>query len=109
MNAVDNEHSKNLQSDSWRFGQLKSHLANPNSDFHHFGTGNLKTLGALGAEEVHNRLKQNLASYFFSGNLRLCVLGKESLDQIETKVVEMFGGVPSSPSATPSQSKIPSK
>ena len=38
------QHSKNVASDAWRINQLERHLADPNHDFHKFGTGNLSTL-----------------------------------------------------------------
>ena len=44
LNAVHSEHSKNVASDAWRINQLERHLADPNHDFHKFGTGNLSTL-----------------------------------------------------------------
>jgi len=44
VNAVENEHIKNLQSDGWRAQQLRKSLANPKHPMHKFGTGNLNTL-----------------------------------------------------------------
>ena len=44
MNAVNAEHEKNLQSDSWRVWQLLKHVSNPNHPFSQFATGDLGTL-----------------------------------------------------------------
>lgn len=44
IKAVDSEHQKNLQSDSWRFQQLRRSLAKPDHPYHKFGTGDLDTL-----------------------------------------------------------------
>jgi hypothetical protein len=38
VNAVENEHAKNLQSDGWRAQQLRKSLANPRHPMHKFGT-----------------------------------------------------------------------
>ena len=42
--AVNAEHEKNLQSDSWRLWQLLKHVSNPSHPFSRFATGNLETL-----------------------------------------------------------------
>jgi len=39
MEAIHSEHSKNLQSDSWRSAGLLSSTANPAHPFSNFGTG----------------------------------------------------------------------
>ncbi|CAE8667605.1 unnamed protein product, partial [Polarella glacialis] len=44
LQAVDSEHSKNLQQDSWRQSQLLRNSANPEHPLHHFMTGNSETL-----------------------------------------------------------------
>ena len=44
VNAIDSEHSKNLQSDFWRYEQLFKLRADPSHPFGKFGTGNRKTL-----------------------------------------------------------------
>ena len=36
ISAVDNEHSKNLQSDVWRSSQLVKHVSRPDHSFNHF-------------------------------------------------------------------------
>lgn len=44
MNAVDNEHSKNLSDDGRRLFQMAKEIANDDSVMHRFGTGSKETL-----------------------------------------------------------------
>lgn len=44
LDAIESEHRKNLQSDSWRIGQLKKHLSCSGHPFTKFGTGDKQTL-----------------------------------------------------------------
>ena len=44
INAVDSEHSKNKNSDMWRFYQIVKTISNPNHPFSKFGTGSRVTL-----------------------------------------------------------------
>ena len=44
VNAIESEHSKNLQSDFWRYEQLFKLRADPSHPYAKFGTGNRRTL-----------------------------------------------------------------
>lgn len=44
MNAVDSEHKKNIQVDTWRLYQLEKDLSNPAHPYIKFGTGDINTL-----------------------------------------------------------------
>ena len=44
LQAIESEHSKNLQSDSWRLQQLHREIAHPEHPWHRFASGNLATL-----------------------------------------------------------------
>jgi insulysin len=44
LNAVNNEHEKNLQSDYWRMAQLSESALNPDHPIARFSTGNFVTL-----------------------------------------------------------------
>ena len=54
VNAIDSEHSKNLQSDYWRYEQLIKLRADQTHPYAKFGTGNRKTLrdGDSGARDA---------------------------------------------------------
>ena len=44
LNAVNQEHQKNLLLDAWKKWQLLKHVSNPNHPFSQFSTGNFETL-----------------------------------------------------------------
>lgn len=96
MNAVDNENTKNLQSDPWRDYQLLKHLAKPDHPFSNFGTGNLETLKTtperMGA--VTRDLLLDFHDRFYSANImKLVVYGNESLDTMQRWAEEKFSTV----------------
>ncbi|KAM3582293.1 metalloprotease [Umbelopsis sp. WA50703] len=94
--AVDSEHKKNLQSDSWRIFQLEKSLSNPNHPYCHFGTGNLETLfdnpKRLGLD-IRDELLKFHDKYYSANIMKLCIVGRESLDQMTTWTVEKFKDV----------------
>ena len=96
LQAVDSENKKNLQSDSWRLSQLKKSLSSPRHPYHHFSTGNLETL----RDEPRNRgvdVRKEFISFhdknYSANQIKLVVLGKEPLDELETWVGELFTDV----------------
>lgn len=96
LKAVDSENKKNLQSDNWRLNQLNKSLSNPKHPYHHFSTGNLETL----RDEPRKRgvdIRKEFISFhdehYSANRMKLVVLGKESLDELETWVGDLFEGV----------------
>ncbi|KAI3412558.1 uncharacterized protein J3R85_017262 [Psidium guajava] len=96
IKAVDSEFQKNFLSDSWRIGQLRSHLSIEAHPYHKFGTGNRQTL------EVQPKAKgidirQELIKFYeenYSANLmHLVVYGKVPLDKIQDLVVQKFNAI----------------
>ncbi|XP_076044547.1 insulin degrading metalloproteinase isoform X2 [Oratosquilla oratoria] len=96
VNAVNSEHEKNIQNDYWRLSQLERTTANPQHDFSKFGTGNKETLDTIPKEEgisVRDSLLQFHEKWYSANIMALSVLGKESLDELETMVVDLFKDV----------------
>jgi insulysin len=106
MQAVDSEHKKNIQSDNWRNYQLDKDLMDPNHPYCSFGTGNLETLTIPIAEgntlengknEGGGGIRDVLLKFYhknYSANImKLVVLGKESLDTLESWVVKKTSGI----------------
>ncbi|SMY27142.1 unnamed protein product [Zymoseptoria tritici ST99CH_1A5] len=96
LRAVDSENKKNLQSDNWRLMQLERSLCSEQHPYHQFATGNYKLLhddpiarGVKIREEFMKFYQKN----YSANRMRLCVLGKESLDELEGWVVDLFSGV----------------
>jgi insulysin len=96
LKAVHSEHQKNLQEDTWRQFQFLKSSANPAHPFHKFGTGNLYTLDTMPKENGLNIRSELLKFYnrYYSANImRLVVLGKNSLDELESWVKPKFSPI----------------
>jgi insulysin len=96
LRAVDSENKKNLQSDQWRLAQLSRSLSNPKHPFSKFSTGNLETLRDV-PEKQGVKIRAKFIEFYdkhYSANLmKLVVLGKEPLDELEQWVAELFSDV----------------
>ncbi|KHJ91514.1 hypothetical protein OESDEN_08624 [Oesophagostomum dentatum] len=84
--AVDSEHSNNYKNDGWRKLQVERFLSKPGHDYGKFGTGNKKTLledaRKKGIEPREALLKFH-KQWYSSNIMSLCIVGKESLDEME--------------------------
>jgi insulysin len=100
MKAVDSENGKNLLLDNFRLYQLEKSTASPLHPFHKFGTGNLSTLG--NDPLVHERMAAFYRTHYSASVMKLAVLGRESLDELEALVACKFGEIPNSNIAPPS-------
>ncbi|XP_061601535.1 insulin-degrading enzyme isoform X2 [Cololabis saira] len=93
VNAVDSEHEKNLMNDAWRLFQLEKATGNSNHPFSKFGTGNKLTLETRPSQDgidVRQELLKFHSTFYSSNLMGLCVLGRESLDELTTMVVNLF-------------------
>ncbi|KAL2024660.1 hypothetical protein VTK56DRAFT_6861 [Thermocarpiscus australiensis] len=96
LRAVDSENKKNLQSDQWRLHQLKKSLSNPRHPFCHFSTGNLETLKTIPEArgiDVRDKFIEFYEKHYSANRMKLCVLGREPLDVLQSWVVEHFSSV----------------
>jgi insulysin len=96
LQAVDNENTKNLQSDMWRGFQLIKSLAKPDHPFSKFSTGNLETLKTAPEEaglNIRDLLLDFHAKYYSSNIMRVAVYGSDSLDTMQKWVEEKFSGI----------------
>ena len=80
LNAIESEHSKNINNDGFRLYQLEKDLANPAHPLSKFATGNKKTLEtdtlARGIN-VRDELLKFHSLYYSSNQMSLCVSGKQ--------------------------------
>lgn len=96
LRAVDSENKKNLQSDPWRLLQLSKSLSNPKHPFHHFSTGNLQTLRddpQKRGVNVRDEFMKFHEEHYSANRMKLVVVGRESLDVLESWVTELFSAV----------------
>ncbi|KAM9326665.1 insulin-degrading enzyme [Gastrophryne carolinensis] len=96
VNAVDSEHEKNLMNDAWRLAQLEKATGNPTHPFYKFGTGNKLTLEVRPTQEgldVRDELLKFHSTNYSSNLMSVCVLGRESLDELTDLLVKLFAEV----------------
>ncbi|XP_069679683.1 insulin-degrading enzyme isoform X2 [Periplaneta americana] len=96
VNAVNAEHDKNIPNDSWRLDQLEKSTAKPGHAFNKFGTGNKQTLDTIPKENgvnVREELLKFHDTWYSSNIMALAILGKESLDELESMALELFSDV----------------
>ena len=96
LRAVDSENKKNLQNDTWRLHQLEKSLSNSKHPYCHFSTGNfevLKTAPEAGGINVREKFMEFHEKHYSANQMKLVVLGRESLDVLQKWVVEFFSDV----------------
>jgi insulysin len=96
LRAVDSENKKNLQSDIWRLMQLNKSLSNRRHPYHKFSTGNLQTLRDEPQKrgvDVRSEFIKFYKQHYSANRMKLVVLGRESLEELERWVVEQFSEV----------------
>jgi insulysin len=112
LRAVNSEYLNGRTSDNWRNFQLLKHGSNKDHPFAKFGCGNYNTLtdgGVLktkngddesvdtsdfgGGSSPREELVKFWTNKYHAGNLRLCVVGRASLDDLQELVEKTFGPV----------------
>lgn len=94
--AVDNENTKNMQSDMWRNFQLIKSMAKQDHPFSKFSTGNLETLKTAPEKEglnIRDLLLDFHAKYYSANIMRVAVYGSDSLDTMQQWVEDKFSGI----------------
>lgn len=123
LRAVNSEYLNGKTADNWRNYQMLKFGANPDHPFSKFGCGNYNTLtdgGDVDAgkdegeeESSDSGVDKNLLfgggssprdelvrfwnEKYHAGNLRLCVAGRSSLDELQSTVERTFGAVRPAP------------
>lgn len=109
INAVNSEHTKNIQDDSRRIYRILKETSNPAHPYHQFATGNLESL--KGNDPDYTLLRKELIKYFdenYSANrMKLVVVGKDSVAQLERMVVDHFSKIQDKGLKTKSYQSIP--
>ncbi|KAJ3192026.1 Insulinase (Peptidase M16) [Irineochytrium annulatum] len=104
LRAVDSEHKRNMQDDSWRLQQLDQDLSNPLHPYRKFGTGSWETLKEIPEREginIRAVLLDFHEKYYSANIMKLVVLGKEPIDVLERWAVEKFSPVRNMGTAVP--------
>ncbi|XP_053679845.1 insulin-degrading enzyme [Anopheles nili] len=96
ISAVNSEHEKNLSQDVWRVKQVNKSLCKPSHPYRRFGTGNALTLSEIPRKKninVRDALMKFHHQFYSSNIMTLAVFGQESLDNLESIVVEKFSQI----------------
>ena len=96
INAVDNEHGKNLQSDLWRGMQVVKSLARNDHPYSQFSTGNLETLKNEPASKGINMRELLLdfhKTYYSANMMKVAMYSNESLDTMHKWAEELFSNI----------------
>ena len=89
LNAVDQEHSKNLESDNHRQWMLLKTLGNPEHNNRKFSTGTAETLKRI----PHDELIKWFHSHYGSNQMYLSIYTKHPLDQAINWANEYFSPI----------------
>jgi insulysin len=89
VNAVNNEHMKNLNSDMRRLYRVKSLMVPDNHPARKFSTGSLKTLKTINRDDVIEFYNK----YYSSNNMKLVIMSKSSISDLEKMAKKYFSAI----------------
>ncbi|MDF1665681.1 MAG: insulinase family protein, partial [Planctomycetota bacterium] len=90
VNAVDSEHSKNLESEYWRARQVYRGNMNPKHPHNNFATGSKKTLGGV----KNATLVKFYESTYSSKIMNLVIVSPLSMKKLESWSRSKFNAIP---------------
>ncbi len=93
-NAVEAEYQMGLKSDERRGLDVLQEVINPAHPFKRFPVGSLDTLADRPGSAVRDELIAFYDKYYSANNMRLVVLGSQSLDELEALARPLFSQVP---------------
>lgn len=93
-NAVEAEYQMGLKSDGRRGLDVLQQVMNPEHPFSQFTVGSLDTLADRPDATVRDDLLAFYDKHYSANQMKLAVLGSESLDELEAMARSMFSAVP---------------
>ena len=95
LNAVNSEHTKNINDDRRRIHRIVKFASNQDHPFSQFGTGSIESL--KNSDQDYNALRKSLITFFeqhYSANLmKLVIYGKDPVDKLEKLAKTYFSPV----------------
>lgn len=98
INAVNSEHSKNINSDPWRLNGVIRELVQKGHPQSKFGTGNLETLQKPG---LYAALRQFHDKYYAANMMNLVVYWNQPVGEMAELAKRLFSAVPNHPVEVP--------
>ncbi|KAL7152177.1 hypothetical protein ABFS83_04G079600 [Erythranthe nasuta] len=104
--AVDSEFNQVLQNDSCRLQQLQCFTSSPGHAFNRFFWGNKKSLGDAMEKGINlrDRILKLYHDHYYGGSMKLVLIGGETLDELESWVLDLFSNVKKGLSVKPEMS-----
>lgn len=96
MQAVESEYRNGQNQDSYRLGYFNQIIVNPEHPFYRFAVGSLQSLRDIplaAGIDVREELLKFHKNYYSANIMKLVVLGRESLDELQSKVCEIFSPI----------------
>lgn len=93
-NAVEAEYQLGLKSDGRRGLDVVQEIMNPDHPFSQFTVGSLDTLADRPDSKVRDDLLDFYAKHYSANQMKLAVLGSQSLDELEALVRPIFSAIP---------------
>lgn len=94
MNAVESEYRSRLRDDSRRSLDVFQQIINPEHPFTKLSVGNLQTLNGGGTEAAREQLLKFYQQHYSADNMRLVIIGREPVAELQTWVQDLFRAVP---------------
>ncbi len=91
LNAVNQEHLKNVEHDGWREFMVLKETCNQKNPMSKFSTGTAATLSIIPIETLKNWYQSN----YTANQMHLVIYSKEPLESLVTTTVSIFSEVPS--------------
>lgn len=90
VNAVDSEFQASYKEDGRRIYATLKQVLNPEHPITKFSTGNRKTLHADQPELLREQVIDFYQTYYHPKRMKLVVMGKESIEKLQSMVTEAF-------------------
>ncbi len=90
LHAVDQEHAKNIENDSWRAYMILKETGNPDHPNAGFSTGNAATLSGIPQEALKKWYKE----HYSSNRMHLVSISPLPIEELIQLTVEKFSAVP---------------
>ncbi|KTW25692.1 hypothetical protein T552_04211, partial [Pneumocystis carinii B80] len=97
IHAINSEFKKNQQNEEWNILQLEKSLSNEKSPYYKFGTGNYQTLmdnPKKNGKDILEEVKNFYLKYYSANLMKLVVISKESLDELQGLIIKYFSQIP---------------
>lgn len=90
LNAIDSEHQKNINNDTWRKYQFVLNLANTNNPINGFVTGSNESLNKKG---IRDKVIEFYNNFYTANNISICISSSKNFDKLFEIIESTFGQI----------------